>query len=95
MRKSSTFWNVRAMPAPDDAVRRRAQQALAGELELPESGLYSRVITLKSVVLPAPFGPIRPTIWPGSTSSETSSIATIPPKRRVTLRTESSAMPGL
>jgi len=34
----------------------------------PESGLYSRVITLKSVVLPAPFGPISPTICPASTS---------------------------
>ncbi len=31
----------------------------------PDCGLYSRVITLKSVVLPAPFGPIRPTISPG------------------------------
>src|SRR5579885_2808205 len=46
---------------------------------------------LNSVVLPAPFGPISPTIWPCSTSSDTSSIATIPPKRRVTFLTDSSA----
>jgi hypothetical protein len=38
----------------------------------PDCGLYRRVITLKSVVLPAPFGPIRPTISPGSASTETS-----------------------
>src|SRR2546430_936480 len=58
----------------------------------PASGLYRRVTTLKRVVLPAPLGPISPTICPFSTSRETSSIATMPPKRRVTLRTESSAI---
>jgi hypothetical protein len=33
---------------------------LAGQLELPVSGVYRPVITLKKVVLPAPLGPIRP-----------------------------------
>src|SRR5919204_1331552 len=47
---------------------------------------------LKTVVLPAPFGPIRPTISPSPTSSETSSTATIPPNRRVTPSIESSGM---
>src|SRR5579884_430884 len=47
----------------------------------PESSRYRRVIALKAVVLPAPFGPIRPTIEWSSTSRETSSSATIPPKR--------------
>ena len=37
--------------------------------------------TLKSVVLPAPFGPITPWIWPRSTASETPSSTTMPPKR--------------
>jgi hypothetical protein len=49
------------------------------------------VITLNAVVLPAPFGPIRPTVSPGSTSNETPSSATMPPKRRVTFSTVSSA----
>src|SRR5256885_10764070 len=44
---------------------------------------------LKMVVLPAPLGPISPTIWPRSTSNETSSLATSPPKRLVTWRTSS------
>src|SRR2546421_8847730 len=44
---------------------------------------------LKIVVLPAPFGPISPTMWPRSTSNETSSLATSPPKRLVTWRTSS------
>ncbi len=56
----------------------------------PESGRYSRVITLNAVVFPAPFGPIRPTISLSSVSNETSSRATIPPNRRVTPLTSSS-----
>src|SRR6185437_1702574 len=36
--------------------------------------------------LPAPFGPISPTISPGCSDSETSLTATTPPKRRVRLR---------
>src|SRR5438067_13666055 len=38
-------------------------------------------MALKAVVLPAPFGPMRPTIEPSATSRETSSSATIPPNR--------------
>src|ERR1700734_3389409 len=46
---------------------------------------------LKSVVLPAPFGPIRPQIAPRGTSKETSSSAVTPPKRIVTPWTASRA----
>src|SRR5256885_4342390 len=60
----------------------------------PPWGRYRRVMTLKSVVLPAPFGPIRPPIWLCSTVSETSSNATIPPNRRATCSTERSAIRG-
>ena len=38
---------------------------------------------LKSVVLPAPFGPIRPQIAPRATSKDTSSSAVTPPNRIV------------
>ena len=91
VRNSSTFWNVRAIPRRTTRCGGVCRRLLPSNSSSPESGRYSRVITLKSVVLPAPFGPIRPTIWPGSTSSETSSMATIPPNRRVTFRIESSA----
>ena len=47
-------------------------------------------MTLKAVVLPAPFGPISPETMPFATSKETPSRATIPPKRSVTSRTERS-----
>src|SRR5690606_25637634 len=41
---------------------------------------------LRRVVLPAPLGPMRPTIRPGPISKETSSTARSLPKRLVTLR---------
>src|SRR5687768_14072735 len=44
-------------------------------------------MALNNVVLPAPFGPIRPTISPGSTVRSTASSATSPPKRSVTRST--------
>ena len=47
---------------------------------------------LNSVVLPAPFGPIRPQIWPRGDHEETPSCnAVTPPKRMVTPSTASSA----
>ena len=41
-------------------------------------------MTLKSVVLPAPFAPITARRSPAATDSETSSIAVSAPNRRVT-----------
>ena len=46
---------------------------------------------LKSVVLPAPFGPIRPQIAPWATSKDTSWRAVTPPNRIVTPSTTSRA----
>ena len=47
---------------------------------------------LKSVVLPAPLGPISPITMPGSTEKLTSWLAFTPPKNRLTLRTSSIAL---
>ena len=44
---------------------------------------------LKKVVLPAPFGPIRPTIAPSGIVKSTPLTATSPPKRRTTPRASS------
>jgi hypothetical protein len=50
---------------------------------------------LKRVVLPAPFGPMTPIVFPDGTDSETSSSATRPPKRALTLRsTKPVALPA-
>src|SRR3954469_11832555 len=47
---------------------------------LPAVGRSTPVKRLMSVVLPAPFGPIRAWRTPFWTASETLSVATIPPK---------------
>src|SRR3989304_2334976 len=47
---------------------------------LPESGFSKPLIKLKVVVLPAPFGPIRPSISPFFTSTLRSLTALSPPK---------------
>src|ERR1700733_13517428 len=48
---------------------------------------------LKTVVLPAPFGPISAVISPWCAWKERSSMATRPPKRIVRCSTESSVSP--
>src|SRR2546428_12494251 len=58
---------------------------------VPAAGLYTRVMTLKRVVLPAPLGPISATTWPASTANETRSRAITPPKRTLRSRTSSRA----
>jgi hypothetical protein len=51
----------------DGRLRRSGfEQALSVEANLALVGRIERVITLNAVVLPAPFGPISPTISPAS-----------------------------
>jgi hypothetical protein len=47
---------------------------------LPPSGCSCPVIMRKSVVLPAPFGPMIPTMPPGGSENETSSNSSVSPK---------------
>ncbi len=49
-----------------------------------------RLTTLNIVVLPAPFGPMRPQMWPSSMLKLRRSSATMPPKRTVTSFTSSN-----
>ena len=79
--KLFTTWNVRAMP--------RWQRAAAGiwvtssplnQID-PCVGGSTPAIRLNKVDLPAPFGPIRPTISPRPTEIDTSLLAIRPPKR--------------
>src|SRR5215475_16146590 len=56
---------------------------------LPESGARWPVSWLISVVLPAPFGPMMACSSPLATSSETWSVARMPPKRRTSFSTRS------
>ena len=54
------FWNVRAMPAFATSCGADGEYGWPSSSNVPESGWYSPVMTLKNVVLPAPFGPISP-----------------------------------
>src|SRR5215471_14294003 len=47
---------------------------------LPADGRNVPLITLKSVVFPAPLGPMKPQIWRSGTSKFTSFKAATPPK---------------
>src|SRR5437660_12280011 len=58
----------------------------------PRLGRCRPLMTLNSVVLPAPFGPIRPVMRLASAASATSLTATSPPKRTVTPLTSRSAI---
>ncbi len=67
--------------AGDEVGLRREDGALA---TLPSVGTYRPVRQLKKVVLPAPLGPMRPTISPELTVRSTLRTAVRPPKRMVT-----------
>ena len=49
----------------------------------PSSAVTYPLMRSKSVVLPAPFGPIMPTISPLPTANDTSSTAWLPPNERL------------
>src|SRR5215468_2385515 len=62
------------------------------KVTLPLSGRNSPLMRFTSVVLPAPFEPIRPTTPPGSIASDTPSTATLSPKALVNRCTARSVM---
>src|SRR5436190_18349586 len=82
-------WYVRASPSRARARDGRAVTSSPNSSTRPAEGARSPAITLKSVVLPAPFGPRIARRSPGSTSSVTSRTAWRPPNRRPTPRRRS------
>ena len=92
---SRMFWKVRAMPcvAGSGAAAGRASRRR-------RSGCCRRrpatrpVMTLNSVDLPEPFGPITATTPPAGTVMSTAFSATRPPKRTVTPLTSSAGSPS-
>jgi hypothetical protein len=61
---SRMFWKVRAMPR--SAMRYGCNRVISrpSKKSCPRFGAINPVMMLNSVVLPAPFGPIRPKISP-------------------------------
>ena len=60
----------------------------------PASGRRNPETTSKSVVFPAPLGPMMPTISPWSACNDTSCRALLPPKLSESPRTSSARPPG-
>ena len=84
---SSRRWNVRARPSwARRWVRSRRDVRVRPAAPGRALGGWRPVMTLNSVVLPAPLGPMSPVTCAGSASMDTSSRATLPPKRTVTSR---------
>ncbi len=87
---SRTFWNERTSP-------RRARASGASEvtsspnaLTVPAEGVTNPEMASKRVLLPAPLGPMKPTISPPPTARLTSLSASTPPKRTPSPSTRST-----
>src|SRR5690349_9442355 len=85
------IWNERAMPSAARRAGPSLDMSAPAKRIAPESGLSSPESWPISVVLPAPLGPITAWISPGARDSETSPVATRPPKRLVRPAVSSSA----
>ena len=59
-----TCWKVRAMPRRKISREGRPLMVSPRNCTAPEVSGSTPVMRLKVVDLPAPLGPIRPTIWP-------------------------------
>ncbi|EKD60196.1 MAG: hypothetical protein ACD_54C00895G0001 [uncultured bacterium] len=84
--KGRGIWKVRPMPPASrrcagSVVMSRPIRWIVPELTETDPASRSNI-----VVLPAPFGPIRPRISPRATASDMPSTAATPPKRLVRLR---------
>ena len=80
-RNGRVFWNVPAMPRSTTSQGRSPVMSSPLNTMRPASGRRILVMSRSSVVLPAPFGPIRPTIWSRLSSKLTAFTAVRPPKR--------------
>src|SRR6185503_1580009 len=80
------FWNVRAMPSRVIWCGGRPEMFRSPNMIEPLVGRYSPAMTLKNVVFPAPFGPMRLTIEPSGITKSTPATATSPPNCLVTAR---------
>src|SRR5215510_7578571 len=82
LRKGRGIWNVRAMPRWQIWCAGRPVMSSSRNRIEPAVGRSVPAIRLKVVLLPDPFGPMRPTISPSRTSKDTRLTARNPPKRR-------------
>ena len=72
-------WNVRTIPARATRAAETPPSDRPSNVHVPVLGLSNPVSRLKSVVLPAPLGPIRAVMAPRWTSMWSTSTASMPP----------------
>ena len=87
LRNGRGIWNVRAMPRWQTRYGGRPAISSPWNCTEPPVGASVPAIRLKVVLLPEPFGPIRPRISPCSTSNDTRLTAVKPPNLFVSSRT--------
>src|SRR5215212_5316764 len=93
--KGRTTRNVRAIPIRPMTCGFRPLRRRPSKVIVPVVGANVPVIRLTRVVLPAPLGPIRPTISFWRRSKLTPCTATTPPNRRLTPSTRSTTSSGI
>src|SRR3954454_4389268 len=84
LERTLVSWNVRTMPMRDTRYAGMPLRLVPLKDQSPWSGRSNPVSRLKNVVLPAPFGPMRPVITPRWISTWSTSTAVRPPKVRRT-----------
>jgi len=87
------IWNERDTPRATTRCGGRPVMTAPSKRASPPSAGSSPVTTLKSVVLPAPLGPMTDRSSPRPTPNEAPSTAARPPKNFVTPSTSSSGRP--
>src|SRR2546425_4712552 len=90
------LWNVLTRPREATSSGRRLPRSSPFHSTAPALAGASRAITLRSVVLPEPLGPMMPSTSPRATVNDTFETAIRPLNRLVTARTSSSTprLPG-
>jgi hypothetical protein len=82
--KGRGIWKVRASPAANTRLGGTPAMSWPSSHTWPLLGFMNPVRQLKSVVLPAPLGPMRPPMAPRGSAKDTPSTARWPPKTLVT-----------
>ena len=77
--KVAVIWKVRPTPSRHTARGGRPLMSLPSMRTVPASGGIWPLSMLKQVLLPAPLGPMRASIWPASTVKDTPRTAWTPP----------------
>src|SRR3984893_9176823 len=89
--KGFTSWKVRVSPSAHTWWGASPLMSRPSSRTVPVLGAETDQMTVKSVVLPAPLGPMMPRISPGAARRLTSFTAVRPPKRLVTASSSSIA----